>query len=311
MDLPSHNNLSLQLHSSINTIGSDSLTDSRHRQSNEFTTVRRQQQPAARSPGAGSKSRNGGSSLTRIRVKRRQQKGYESVIWVTFSVLFLFAISFVVILRYFPNRTTETYRSKWSHSQFRRTDSSSNNDPNIGQPQRVGISKVNNDEPFEEHLNILLPSRLVGAGRRETQTLKNNRTTEDMKIPRNTDFSPLEGFGRHRQRSGKTRTFGTLQIKFLDDIRKRNQRRVIYYEFDMHRGYDDLLPLHDDYQDYYYAFDDDIKRNPYTAYSDDTVKHEKHCRRTKFHRDLPINCNKLHEFDVEQQFAKGGTKFLG
>lgn len=66
-----------------------------------------------------------------------------------------------------------------------------------------------------------------------------------------------------------------------------------------------------DTNDYYYNFDDDVARNPLIAYEDDTIQDEKVCRRTAWHRNLLINCNVLHEFDVQQRFRHSDTSFLG
>jgi len=67
----------------------------------------------------------------------------------------------------------------------------------------------------------------------------------------------------------------------------------------------------DDEADFYYAFDDDEKRNPLDAWDDDKIQKEKKCRRTSWHRDLPINCNNVHEFNFEAHIRGGDTKFLG
>ena len=61
---------------------------------------------------------------------------------------------------------------------------------------------------------------------------------------------------------------------------------------------------------YYYAFDDDEKRNPLVRWDDDSIQNEKFCRRTSWHRDLPIDCNRLHEYDVSGSFLVGETRYL-
>jgi len=58
-------------------------------------------------------------------------------------------------------------------------------------------------------------------------------------------------------------------------------------------------------------FADDAARNPLVAYDDPNIQNEKQCRRTAWHRDLPINCNVIHEFDILTRFSSGDTKFLG
>jgi hypothetical protein len=105
---------------------------------------------------------------------------------------------------------------------------------------------------------------------------------------------------------------GGLDIKILEDEKLRIQRREIFHDFKDDRGYEELIngPEDDDYVDNYYAFDDDFKRNPLLAWDDQEIHKTKQCRRTSWHRDLPINCNNLHEFDLEHRFRFGGTKFL-
>lgn len=130
---------------------------------------------------------------------------------------------------------------------------------------------------------------------------------------RQSDFIELDRFGRHRQRSMKTRSFGELQIQFLEFENQRMRRREIHHDFKADRGFDDLSPLasdDDDHHDYYYNFDDDVKRNPLIAWNDDTIQNEKACRRNSWYRELPINCNVLHEYDMEERVIVGDTHYL-
>ena len=64
-------------------------------------------------------------------------------------------------------------------------------------------------------------------------------------------------------------------------------------------------------RNYYYAYDDDQIRNTYTQWDDDNIQNEKTCRRTSWHRDLLIDCNKLHEFDLQTRFVVDDTHFVG
>ena len=105
--------------------------------------------------------------------------------------------------------------------------------------------------------------------------------------------SPLE----HREQEEALDTdYGVLDLRlFLSD----GMKRVLYkyprdYQQHTSSSFDDTS---ENDIDYYYAFDDDAKRNPYLAYSDESVRHSKKCRRTSWHRALPINCNAMHEFD--------------
>lgn len=106
---------------------------------------------------------------------------------------------------------------------------------------------------------------------------------------------------------------GDLEIKILEDESMRQQRREIYHDFEEDRSYNVLTADDgdDDMDDFYYAFDDDYKRNPLVGWDDPDIQDEKQCRRTSWHRDLPIDCNRLHEFDVLGRFRSGGTKYLG
>lgn len=120
---------------------------------------------------------------------------------------------------------------------------------------------------------------------------------------------PLPAKVKHQ---GTIRDYGGFQIRFLEDEHLRTRPREIYHDFFLDRGHNNSFREHnDDDTDYYYAFDDDIKRNPYNAWDDPELKKTKHCRRVKWHRDLPIACNVLHEFDVQMRFREGSTKFLG
>jgi serine/threonine protein kinase len=63
--------------------------------------------------------------------------------------------------------------------------------------------------------------------------------------------------------------------------------------------------------DTYYAFDDDIVRNPYSEYDDDSIRTSKHCRRVAWHRKLPINCNLIHELDFLSSIQDGTAEYAG
>lgn len=196
--------------------------------------------------------------------------------------LFLFlAILLTTVLMMLNLPANESSHQKWSHRKFR---------PETIRKHEPLKTRGLEVSPLAGKFDIILPNKDVA---------------------HQSNFGVLQEFGRHRRKSSKTRTFGGLNIQFLEDEKRRIQRREIYHDFEFDRGFDDLLPLDDDYHDYYYAFDDDKKRNPLNAWNDDKIQDEKMCRRTKWHRDLLINCNTIHEFDVERRFAEGGTKFLG
>jgi hypothetical protein len=133
-------------------------------------------------------------------------------------------------------------------------------------------------------------------------------------MSKGSDFVRLEPFGRHRRRSSKIRYFGGLNILFLENETDRVRRREIFHDFDVDRGFDDLSAARqddDDHHDYYYAFDDDYNRNPLVGWNDDKIQDSKPCRRNSWYRDLPINCNSIHEFGIQNKFADGSSKFLG
>jgi hypothetical protein len=122
---------------------------------------------------------------------------------------------------------------------------------------------------------------------------------------------PTSSQNKENQLEALRRDVGGLEISIPEEESLRLQRRTIYHDFEEDEGYEDLQPEDDDYVDNYYAFDDDYNRNPLMAYDDTEIHKTKPCRRTKWHRDLPIDCNKLHEFDVESRMRRGDTSFLG
>lgn len=125
--------------------------------------------------------------------------------------------------------------------------------------------------------------------------------------------TPVVPMGNYQLVLAKYRDDGDLQIRFLEDMTMRNQTRAIYHDFKDDRGYLELVrgPKNDDSVEYYYNFDDDAKRDPLIAYNDHEIHKTKRCRRTSWHRDLLINCNNLHEFDIQGRFRGGDTRYLG
>jgi hypothetical protein len=107
--------------------------------------------------------------------------------------------------------------------------------------------------------------------------------------------------------------FGGLDLRFLEDEAFRLQGRLIYHDFYEDTGYSELWDTADDDGDVdsYYAFDDDEKRNPFVMYDDPDIHLRKKCRRTKWHRESPITCNTIHEFDFQNHVQLGDTNFLG
>jgi hypothetical protein len=90
--------------------------------------------------------------------------------------------------------------------------------------------------------------------------------------------------------------YGELDIHIFEED---GQQRNIYHDFnqDLDAGDDDSIAA-DDEHDYYYAFDDDTKRNPYIGWDDKNLQNEKKCRRVSWHRLLLLNCNSFHELGL-------------
>lgn len=107
--------------------------------------------------------------------------------------------------------------------------------------------------------------------------------------------------------------FGNLDLRFPEYKASPNFGRVIYHDKYEDTGYYDLWYAADDDGDIesYYAFDDDDKRNPLVMYDDPDIHLRKKCRRTNWHRQLPITCNAIHEFDFQSHLGMGDTRFVG
>ena len=112
--------------------------------------------------------------------------------------------------------------------------------------------------------------------------------------------------------------FGGIDLRIAEDPRFRSQPRTVFHDFHADIGYAELWAERDEEDDEaeddvesYYAFDDDAKRNPYVEYDDPDVHLRKQCRRTSWHRDVPLNCNAVHEFDFSNSVSVGRTKFVG
>jgi hypothetical protein len=109
------------------------------------------------------------------------------------------------------------------------------------------------------------------------------------------------------------RDFGGLDIRFLEFGTSRDYGRAIYHDSYEDTGYEELWEATDDDEnvEYYYAFDDDAKRNPLVMYDDPDIHLKKTCRRTNWHRQLPITCNTIHEFNFQGHVGIGDTKYVG
>lgn len=101
---------------------------------------------------------------------------------------------------------------------------------------------------------------------------------------------------------------GELDIRIFEED---GQQRNIYHDFlqDLD-GEDASIAAEDDEHDYYYAFDDDVKRNPYIGWEDKDLQNEKKCRRVSWHRLVLLNCNSFHELGLASD-AVVGFSFKG
>jgi hypothetical protein len=85
---------------------------------------------------------------------------------------------------------------------------------------------------------------------------------------------------------------GQLDLRIVE---QDGQERNIY---DDYLEEEESVAEGDDEHDYYYAFDDDTKRNPYIGWEDKNLQYEKQCRRVSWHRLLLLNCNNFHELGI-------------
>ena len=120
---------------------------------------------------------------------------------------------------------------------------------------------------------------------------------------------------RHLFTDDDEHDFGGLELRFPSNTGSVPQEfgRVVYRDKYEDAGYEELWDATDDdgYMESYYAFDDDEKRNPLVMYDDPDIHLKKKCRRTNWHRQLPITCNSMHEFNFQSHVAMGDTKYLG
>ena len=208
-----------------------------------------------------------------------------------------------------PSRHEDAHRSRkqrippWRRNTILLTESSDDGDRDESPPRR---RKGHDVIPDETVSLVFLPGSIAAAALASNNT--NNFLTPQ----------PLE---EELKREAHKPDYGELDVKFLLYDDDGTVRRHIFrsprneWSYEMLQHYDpvtmeSLEDLQDDV-DFYYAFDDDYKRNPLIAYTDDKIQDEKHCRRTSWHRDVLINCNSLHEFDVQHRFRSGEASFLG
>lgn len=96
--------------------------------------------------------------------------------------------------------------------------------------------------------------------------------------------------------------YGGLNLRFLMEA---HASRYAYKDMDSRKG---VLVPHEPVDDYYFAWDDDIARNPNT---DEWALDEGHCRRHSWHRHRRLNCNTFHELDTVTLLQEQDFRFLG
>jgi hypothetical protein len=99
--------------------------------------------------------------------------------------------------------------------------------------------------------------------------------------------------------------YGGLDFELFEEA---GVSRAIYHDPSLDETKKDREPEQEERVDMYYAFDDDERRNPYNSRKS---KKGQRCRRTKFHRRRPINCNSMYEMDFWNIVATGNQKYLG
>lgn len=90
--------------------------------------------------------------------------------------------------------------------------------------------------------------------------------------------------------------FGDIDLKLLanDDAK----RQIYIMVEDLQGIYRSLYQQRDDDYEQYWAFDDDIERNPYTLFDNYNKGMEGICRRVSWYRLDLQNCNSMHELDL-------------
>ena len=120
-------------------------------------------------------------------------------------------------------------------------------------------------------------------------------------------FAP-QPFGQENLKRSKNPNYGGLTVYMFEEA---GLKRMIVHDPHLDEGKFDRPRPKDDTNDYYYNLDDDNLRNTYRGWDDDKIYQEKRCRRTNWHRILPVNCNTFHEFDIRTVAHLGGLTHVG
>ncbi|GAX29629.1 hypothetical protein FisN_3Lh121 [Fistulifera solaris] len=107
--------------------------------------------------------------------------------------------------------------------------------------------------------------------------------------------------------------FGDVKVNLYTSDGMEKIRRI-YRDIKAERG-ESLDSKHPESErsffDYIYNFDDDYLRNPLWTWEDDKIQDEKTCRRNAWHRKSPMDCNSMHELDLQGLLTEGKVKALG
>ncbi len=107
--------------------------------------------------------------------------------------------------------------------------------------------------------------------------------------------------------------FGDVNVNLFTNDGMEKIRRI-YRDIRAERGesVDSKHPESErDFFDYIYNFDDDYLRNPLWTWEDDKIQDEKTCRRNAWHRKSPMDCNSMHELDLQGLLTEEKMKALG
>jgi hypothetical protein len=106
--------------------------------------------------------------------------------------------------------------------------------------------------------------------------------------------------------------FGGIDVRIFRD---EGMARVIYSNLKDRRGRSaDWKDEKSEktWYDYVFAYDDDNNRNPYVAFDDDAIDVSEHpCRRVSWHRGLHVDCNSVHEVDMEANTWQRKAEYIG
>jgi hypothetical protein len=277
-------------------------------------TLLRRKQPAAA----------GGASRRRVRSSGTQSKnlacnlrhgGSERAVRTAILAMLVASLGTVLLLAVkvpSPDRMEEEGRIMWSHME-------------VGSGSRKGSSYTHSwwssrNGEHENSVGVVLPSLTVANAEQRIAMLRSfERSYEhQLRLQEQVHRKPGSVLLPQQRLSSLPRSsnaswsddqweanYGGLEINLFEE---EGGTRVIYRDFDLEKTKGERSPVKEESVDGYYAFDDDAKRNPYHKRAS---KKGQRCRRTKFHRRLPVNCNTMYEMDFHRVVETGNQKHLG